>query len=468
LIIGGERQTSETVITVRAPYDDRAMGQTNLATAEQVEQAIAAATAAAAVLAKLPSYQRAEILLQAAALLRENAAELVDLLAGEAGKPIKAAQVEVGRAAQTFTIAAEESKRRGGEVVPLDLDPTGENRIALVRRFPIGPITAITPFNFPLNLAAHKLAPALAVGNPVVLKSAPQTPLITARLGEILLQAGWPPAGLSVISCTNEVAQALVTDPRMKMLSFTGSVAVGWQLRQLAADRRVTLELGGNAAVVVHQDADLDFAAERCAVGGFGYAGQSCISVQRIYVHRPVYDEFMTRLLAATARMSVGNPWDPQVDVGPMINAREAQRAVDWIQEAITQGATLLMGGQRQGALLWPTVLADVSPTMKVSCQEIFAPVVAVSIYDTWEAVYQYINDSAYGLQTGIFTRDVQAIFQAYETLQVGGVVAGDIPTYRADHLPYGGVKQSGQGREGLRYAMEEMTELKSLVIKWR
>lgn len=466
ILVGGEWHRGSEQIEVVSRFTGEPLGTTYLASSAQVEEALVAASASASQFATLPTYRRAEILSRAATELRHRQEELTRLIVAEVGKPVKAARIEASRAVQTFTVAAEEAKRLYGEVLPLDLDPASEGRVALVRRFPIGPVTAITPFNFPLNLVAHKIAPAGAVGNPILLKPAPQAPLVSLVLAEVLLQAGWPAEALSVLPCNNEVAAALITDKRVKMLSFTGSAAVGWKLKQLASDKRVVLELGGNAGVAVHSDADLDFAAERCVTGAFAYAGQVCISVQRVYIHRPVYNQFLDRLVAATKRLKLGDPDDETTDIGPMISDAEAERAETWVKEALDNGARLICGGGRRGRLFEPTILTEVDPEMRIYCCEVFAPIVIVAPYDEFDEALELINDSAYGLQAGIFTNDIQAIFKAYERLDIGGLVAGDIPTYRAEHMPYGGTKQSGVGREGIRYAMEEMTQLKTLILK--
>jgi glyceraldehyde-3-phosphate dehydrogenase (NADP+) len=391
--------------------------------------------------------------------------ELAELITLEAGKPIRDARTEVTRAITTFTVAAEEAKRMGGELLPLDWLSGSENRWAIVRRFPIGPILGITPFNFPLNLVAHKVAPALASGNPIIIKPAPQTPLSALRLGEIVQQAGWPESGLSVLPCSNDVAGQMLADERIRMLSFTGSAEVGWMLKARVPKKKVVLELGGNAAVIVHEDADLDYAARRSVQGGFGYAGQTCISVQRIYVHESVAEPFLTRVLDGVRNLIVGDPREETTDVGPMISVTAAERAERWIREAVEAGAKVLVGGERSGAFLMPTVLTDVTPEMKVSCEEVFAPVVVVSRYADFEEAIRQVNASRYGLQAGVFTRDVKRIFRAYEAIDVGGLIINDVPTYRADHMPYGGVKESGFGREGVRYAIEEMTEPRVLVM---
>ena len=331
--------------------------------------------------------------------------------------------------------------------------------------FPLGPIAGITPFNFPLNLVAHKVAPAIAAGCPLVLKPAPQTPLTALLLAEAVQQAGWPDGGLNVLPLSNEDAGLLVTDERIKLISFTGSAAVGWQIKKNCGKKKVVLELGGNAGVIVHSDADLAYAADRCVVGGFSYAGQTCISVQRILVERSAFAEFTDHLLEGVKKLKTGDPLDDSTDLGPLIRESDAVRASDWIQEAVRGGARLLCGGQRQGPVLEPTVLTGTRPEMKVNCQEIFAPVVTVEPYDDFNQALRQINNSPYGLQAGIFTRDAKLIFNAYEELEVGGLIAGDVPAFRIDHMPYGGVKDSGLGREGLRYAIEEMTEPKLLVM---
>jgi acyl-CoA reductase-like NAD-dependent aldehyde dehydrogenase len=337
-----------------------------------------------------------------------------------------------------------------------------------VRRFPLGPIAGITPFNFPLNLVAHKVAPAIASGCTMVLKPAPQTPLTALLMAEAVQQAGWPDGALNVLPLSNEDAGLLVTDERLKLISFTGSAAVGWDVKRRAGKKKVTLELGGNAGVIVHSDADLTYAAERCVTGGFAYAGQSCISVQRILVERSVFEKFTELFVAGVKKLRTGDPLEESTDVGPLIRESDAIRASDWIQEAVRGGARLLCGGQRQGSILEPTVLTRTRPEMRVNCQEIFAPVVTIESYDDFSDALKQINNSPYGLQAGIFTRDAKLLFSAYEELEVGALMAGDVPTFRIDHMPYGGIKESGSGREGLRYAIEDMTEPKLLVMNLR
>ena len=368
----------------------------------------------------------------------------------------------------TFTVAAEESTRIYGEYLPLDWQEFTAGRWGIVRRFPLGPLSGITPFNFPLNLVAHKVAPAIAAGCSMVLKPAPQTPLSALLLAEAVQQAGWPDGGLNVLPLSNEDAGVLITDERIKLISFTGSAPVGWQIKKNAGKKKVILELGGNAGVIVHSDADLQYAADRCVAGGFAYAGQTCISVQRILVERSVYGKFTDLLLDGVKKLRLGDPLEESTDLGPLIRESDAARASDWVQEAVRGGARVLCGGQRKGSVLEPTVLTGTRPEMKVNCQEIFAPVVTVEAYDHFDDAVRLVNSSPYGLQAGLFTRDAKLLFNAYEELEVGGLIAGDVPAFRIDHMPYGGIKDSGLGREGLRYAIEEMTEPKLLVMNLR
>jgi acyl-CoA reductase-like NAD-dependent aldehyde dehydrogenase len=453
---------------IRAPYDDAVIAQVFQGTRADAELAIASAVKAFGTTRRLPAFERQRVLRRVAQSISQQKDEFSRTLAQEAGKPIKAARTEVDRAVFTFNVAAEESTRIYGEYLPLDWQEYTVGRWGIVRRFPLGPIAGITPFNFPLNLVAHKVAPAIAAGCPLVLKPAPQTPLCSILLAEAVQQAGWPDGGLNVIPLSNEDAGLLVSDDRLKMISFTGSAAVGWAIKRNAGKKKVILELGGNAALIVHSDADLPFAAERCVAGAFAYAGQTCISVQRVLVERSVYGKFVDLLIAGASKLRVGDPMEESTDVGPLIRESDAIRAADWIQEAVRGGARLLCGGQRKGPLLEPTVLTGTRTDMKVNCQEIFAPVVTVEPYDDFDKAIRQVNNSAYGLQAGIFTRDAKLMFTAYEELEVGGLIAGDVPSFRIDHMPYGGIKDSGLGREGLRYAIEEMTEPKLLVMNLR
>lgn len=447
------------------PFTGRTIATVAQASETDLEEAIASTVEAAPVMAGMPGHARYKILQQIATLLSQRRDEIASTITAEAGKPITDAKREVDRAVQTFTVAAEESRRIAGEVVPLDWTPGSDSHVGILRRFPIGPVLGITPFNFPLNLVSHKVAPALAAGNPILIKPAPQTPLTALLLGEIALQAGLPPGGLNVVPCDNLLAERLVVDPRFKLLSFTGSAAVGWMLKAKCGKKKVVLELGGNAGVIVEPDADLDLAARRCAAGGFGYAGQTCISVQRVFVHQSVADPFTTKLLMHVARLKAGDPTDDTTTIGPLIDHAAAHRVENWINEAVAEGARVLLGGKRMGSVVEATVLSDVKPDMKVSCQEVFGPVVTVTPYSRFGDAIAMLNQSDYGLQAGVFTRDINKIFYAFRHLEVGAVLANEIPTFRSDHMPYGGVKDSGLGREGVRAAIEEMTEPKLLIV---
>jgi acyl-CoA reductase-like NAD-dependent aldehyde dehydrogenase len=456
------------LVDVHAPYDHSVIAQVYQGTRQHAEMAIAAAVKAFGTTRRLPAFERQRVLRRVAQGIAERRDEFVRTLAQEAGKPIKASRVEVDRAIFTFNVAAEESTRIYGEYLPLDWQESTAGRWGIVRRFPLGPIAGITPFNFPLNLVVHKVAPAIAAGCPLVLKPAPQTPLCALLLAEVVQQAGWPDGGLNILPLSNEDAGLLVTDERIKLISFTGSAPVGWAIKKNAGKKKVVLELGGNAGVIVHSDADLAYAADRCVAGGFGYAGQTCISVQRILVERSVCGKFTELLLAGVAKLRTGDPLEETTDLGPLIRESDAIRAEEWVQEAVRGGARLLRGGLRNGALLEPTVLTGTKPEMKVNCQEVFAPVVTVEPYDDFFAAVRQVNNSPYGLQAGLFTRDSKLLFNAYEELEVGALIAGDIPSFRVDHMPYGGIKDSGLGREGLRYAIEEMTEPRLLVMNLR
>ncbi len=466
--VDGRWREDGDVVEIRAPYDGNVIGRVVQGRHEHAEAAIAAAVKAFATTRRLPAFERQRVLRRISASILERKEEFAHTLAQEAGKPIKAARTEVDRAIFTFNVAAEESTRIHGEFLPLDWQEFTAGRWGVVRRFPLGPIAGITPFNFPINLVAHKVAPAIAAGCSMVLKPAPQTPLCSLLLAECVQQAGWPDGGLNVVPLSNEDAGLLVTDDRIKLISFTGSVPVGWDIKRRAGKKKVVLELGGNAAVIVHSDADLEYAAERCVSGGFGYAGQSCISVQRILVEHSVYGKFTDLLVAGVKKLKLGDPLDPSTDVGPLIRESDAIRTVNWIDEAVRSGARLLCGGSRKNLMVEPTVLTGTRPEMKVNCQEVFGPVVTVEPYKDFDQALRQVNNSAYGLQAGIFTRDAKLLFQAFEELEVGGVIAGDVPSFRVDQMPYGGVKDSGLGREGLRYAIEEMTEPKLMVMNLR
>jgi len=466
--VDGRWQQEGDLVDIRSPYDGSLIARVTQGRKRDAEAAIAAAVKAFGTTRRLPAFERQRILRQIVAFMIERKEEFARTLAQEAGKPIKAARTEVERAIFTFSVAAEESTRIYGEYIPLDWQEYTAGRWGIVRRFPIGPVAGITPFNFPINLVAHKVAPAIAAGCPIVLKPAPQTPLCSLLLAECVQQAGWPDGGLNVLPLSNEDAGALVTDERIKLISFTGSVPVGWDIKRRAGKKKVVLELGGNAAVIVHNDTDVPYAAERCIVGGFAYAGQTCISVQRIFVEQSVYGKFTDALVESVKQLKTGDPLDESTDVGPLIRESDAIRSAAWIDEAVRAGARLLCGGRRTNSLVEPTILTGTKPDMKVNCQEIFGPVVTVEPYKDFDQALRLVNNSAYGMQAGVFTRDAKLLFQAYEELEVGGVIAGDVPSFRIDHMPYGGVKDSGLGREGLRYAIEEMTEPKLLVMNLR
>jgi len=466
-LLDGQEIFAGKELEIRSPWDQSVIGSVREAERSHAVEAVRLLDRAFAATRKLASYERKQILEKVAASVAAAKDELAQLIVAEAGKPLKAALVEVDRAILTFTTAAEEAVREGGEVLPLDLLKGSEGRWGMVRRFPAGPVFAITPFNFPLNLVAHKLAPAIAAGCPVLLKPAPQTPLCSLRLGDFILEAGWPSEALAVLPLANEDAEFLLEhEDRLKILSFTGSAKVGWALKQKAARKRVLLELGGNAAMIVHSDwYDLAGAAQKIVAAGTSYAGQSCISVQRVYVERPIFDEFTQNAVRHAGTLVCGDPANEATDVGPVIRPSDAARIESWVDEARAAGATVLTGGSREGNMVEPTLLTGTRRSMKVLDEEVFAPVLAIEPYDDFDAVLNEVNRSRYGLQAGLMTRDAGRIFQAYEKLDVGGLIVGDTPTWRLDPMPYGGVKDSGMGREGIRYAIEEMTERKLLVM---
>jgi glyceraldehyde-3-phosphate dehydrogenase (NADP+) len=467
-LIGNQWCRTATTAAIRNPYNGQPVATICLAGKAEADEAVARAVETFPAMRRLPAHARAGALLKIAGRLAVRQDEIARTMTAESGKPVADARREVGRAVQTFTVAAEEAGRLGGEIIPMDRMPSMDRHLGLLRRAPIGPVLGITPFNFPLNLVAHKVAPCLAAGNPMVLKPAPQTPLTALLLAEIVLETDLPPGALSVVPCENAVAEQMVTDERFKAVSFTGSAAVGWMLKAKSGKKRVLLELGGNAGVIVEPDADLELAAARCAVGGYAYSGQTCISVQRIFAHESVYDRFVEQFVARVKALKTGDPAEETTVIGPLIDEAAAKRVEQWIQEAASQGARVLTGGKRTGSVVEATVLANVTPAMKVSCREVFGPVVTVSRYTQFDDALASLNDSEYGLQAGVFTQNVDRIFRAFRELEVGAVLANEIPTFRAEHMPYGGVKDSGFGREGVRYAIEEMTELKLLILNLR
>lgn len=466
MLLAGSWTESASPLDVVNPYDGSVVATTFLAGEAERERATEAAVAAAPAMRGLAAYERAAILARAGEELGRRREEIGRTIAGEVGKPIRDALAEADRGVQTFQAAAGEARRIAGEEVPIDLAPHGKGRIAFTRRFPIGPVAAISPFNFPFNLAAHKLAPAVASGNPVVLKPASKTPLSALILAEALDRAGLPKGALSVLPMSREVGDRMVTDDRFRLLTFTGSSTVGWGMKARAGRKRVLLELGGNAGVIVDETADLEQAAVRVAAGGFALAGQSCISVQRVYVHRRLYERFASLLVDTVEALKVGDPLDPATDVGPMIDVGEAERIDGWVLEAVRGGARVLTGGKRLGGALYaPTVLADVAAEAKVCAEEVFAPVVGLFPFDDFDRAIEEVNRSPYGLQAGVFTNDLSHTLAAFDRLEVGGVMLNDVSSWRMDAMPYGGVKHSGLGREGPRYAIEEMTETKIVVF---
>jgi len=467
LFIDGRAATGAGKLVVTDKYTGEGFAEVALAGRTDVDAAMLAAGRAAATMAAMPAHRRGEILARAAALLRERREDFAQTIVVEAGKARKYARAEAERGAQTFAIAAEEAKRIHGETVPLDAVPPGEGYFGFYLRRPVGVVVAISPFNFPLNLVAHKVAPALAAGNAVVLKPASTTPVTALKLGEVLAAAGLPAGALNVVvGSGSTVGEQLVADPRAAKITFTGSAAVGRRLTAVAGIKKLTLELGNTSPVVIAADADLDLAAQKCAVGAFYNSGQVCISVQRIYCDREVFPAFRDRFVAATRAMVVGDPKDENVDVGPMIDESEARRIEGWIGEARAAGAELLTGGRRERAVVWPTVLAGVTREMKVVAEEAFAPVASLIACDDFDRALAEADSTPYGLQASVFTRDLDRVLRAVRRLDFGGVIVNDAPSFRADHMPYGGTRQSGLGREGVRFAVEDMTNIQMVAIR--
>ena len=453
-------------LSVTDKFSGTEVTQVALADATAIDRGIAAAAAAAPAMAKLAAYERQAVLDHCVMRFRERAEELALLLCIEAGKPIRDARGEVTRLIDTFRIASEEAVRMHGALQTLDISPRARGYRGMWKRVPIGPCSFISPFNFPLNLAAHKIAPALAVGCPFVLKPASRTPLGALVIGEVLAETALPEGAFSILPCTRDGADLFTTDDRLKLLSFTGSPDVGWDLKARAGKKKVVLELGGNAAVIVDHDTRIDDAVDRIVFGAFYQSGQSCISVQRILVHRSIYDDVRDRLVAKTKELVSGDPREETTFIGPMIAESEAIRLHNWIEEAVAAGARLLCGGRRQGAMLEATLLENVPRSAKVCTEEAFGPVALLSKFDDFEQAIAEVNDSRFGLQAGVFTRDFYKVQRAWDELEVGGVIVGDVPSYRVDNMPYGGVKDSGLGREGVIFAMEDMTEIRNLVIR--
>jgi acyl-CoA reductase-like NAD-dependent aldehyde dehydrogenase len=454
-------------LEVRSPWDQGLVGRVTVATRADARQAVNHAAASMRRTRALPRWKRREILEDVAGSLIEQHERFAKLIVAEAGKPLRLARAEVDRAILTFKTAAEEAARLGGESLPLDLTEGNEGRWGLVQRFPVGPVLAITPFNFPLNLVAHKLAPALASGCPILLKPAPQTPFTALALGEVILKAGWPEEALAVLPLSNaDTAWLAEKEDRIKLISFTGSAKVGWELKAHSGRKRVLLELGGNAALIVHSDwHDLDDAALRTAHAAFGFAGQSCISVQRVFVERNIFQTFVWKVVEITAKLVSGDPSEEATEVGPLVRVAEAERIDAWIKEAVEAGAKLIAGGERNGSMITPAILTATKAGMKVRDEEVFGPVVVIEPYEDFEEALAEVNHSRFGLQAGLLTRDAGRILTAYRELEVGALIVGDTPAWRVDAMPYGGVKESGLGREGIRSAIEEMTEPRMLVM---
>jgi acyl-CoA reductase-like NAD-dependent aldehyde dehydrogenase len=466
LYLANEAKQPNADLEVTDKYSGEVAFRCALADAATIDSGIAAAVEAAGPMAKLASYERQAVLQHCVDRFTQRFDELAFALCVEAGKPIKDSEGEVTRLIDTFRIAAEESVRMTGEVQPLDISPRARGYQGMWKRVPIGPCSFISPFNFPLNLAAHKIAPAIAAGCPFVMKPASRTPLGALIIGEVLAETDLPKGAFSILPAHRDGADLFTTDERLKLLSFTGSPVVGWDLKAKAGKKKVVLELGGNAAVIVDRDSDLDDAVERIVFGAFYQSGQSCIGVQRIIVHADIYDELRKRLVRKTKTLVAGNPHDRETFIGPMIDVKEAQRLDNWIGEAVEAGATLLCGGKREGAMLEATLVEGVDRHSTLYREEAFGPVAILSSFTRFDAALDEVNDSKYGLQAGIFTRDLFKALDAWDRLEVGGVVINDVPSYRVDNMPYGGVKDSGLGREGVRFAMEDMTEIRNLVIR--
>lgn len=461
----GEWRESGNRLDVVNPHDDTIVGTTSYATASDLEDAITAAECAFRELRVMSTYERAGALSKLAGLLEKRQEEIAVLIARESGKPLRDARVEAMRGVFTIQIAAEEAKRIEGEMIPLDLLPTSKGRFGITRKVPVGPIAGISPFNFPLNLALHKIAPAIASGNPIVLKPPTHDPLTMLTFAEMVHEVGLPAGSVSIMPMDRTVGDRLVTDDRFKLLSFTGSPDVGWDMKSRAGKKKVVLELGGNAGVAIDESADIDNAVARVRAGAFAYSGQVCISVQRVYVHEARYEEFCQKLVDAVATLKAGDPVDPETEIGPMIDDKAASRIQSWVDAAVTEGARVLTGGKSKGRFFEPTIIVDADPASFVCSREAFAPIVTVFPAPDWTSALDKINDSVFGLQAGVFTASLENALRAFDTLDVGGVIVNDIPVYRIDHMPYGGVKDSGLSREGLRYAIDDMTETRLMVL---
>ncbi|MDA0986784.1 MAG: aldehyde dehydrogenase family protein [Bacteroidetes bacterium] len=463
--VGGKHVSSDDKHFVVDPYTGSTVGITSLATQEDINSALDFAVEAFQIMKSMSSYNRAELLLNIAKRITNKKDFLANLISAEAGKPIKLAHLEVQRAISTFTIASEEAKRIQGEVIPLDNVQNSNVSKGILTRHPIGVLLSITPYNYPLNLLVHKIAPAIACGNSFIIKPAPQTPLTALVLGEILLEAGVPEKTINILPCTNELAEKLITDDRVKIVSFTGSAKVGWMIRQLASNKKNILELGGNAASIIDETSDIDDAVLKSVKSAFAYAGQVCIKLQRILIHEDIYPEFAMKFVEETSKLIIGSPANEDTFVGPMISVTEADRVHNWIMEAKKQGANILWGGNKKGSIIMPTIFENIKSNMKVWNEEVFGPVVCLKKFKTIDEAIQLVNDSKYGLQASIFSNNHASIMKASNDVEVGALIVNEAPSYRNDTMPYGGIKQSGFGREGVKYAIEEMTEPKLLIM---
>ena len=464
ILIGNELTKGTSVIPVVNPFTGEPFAEVCLADSIEIDKAINLAEEAFKKTRVLPSYQRSRICAEVASGIQDRSDEFSKIIAQESGKPLIYARAEVARSVSTFEIASQEALRLDGEMLTLDITESAHGKAGLTRRFPIGPIAGISPFNFPLNLVAHKVAPALACGNPIIIKPASSTPLTALLLGEIVQNTQAIEGSLSVLPCTSKNATPLVEDPRLKMVTFTGSPKVGWDIKKRAGRKKVVLELGGNAGVIVEPDAEIDLAAKKIAFGAFVYSGQVCISIQRVYIHASKYDDFLESLISETQAFRPGDPLDEKVTMGPMIDLENAERIESWVNEAVAEGAKIQTGGKRDKSYYPPTILTHVNPHLPVACSEAFGPILIVNSYTNFNDAIKAVNNTDFGLQAGVFTNNMNKALGAFNQLDVGGVVINDIPTFRVDNMPYGGVKDSGFGREGIKYSLREMTEIKLLV----
>lgn len=462
-IAAGEKKISNDVLPVTNPYNTKEFAHTYKAGKTDIEDAIIKMKNQFNITRVMSSMEKADILNKVAKNLTDNKEKFAQIIAQEAGKPIRDARIEAGRAALIFAASAEEAKRIGGEVLPADVEPKGIGKMAVTKRFPIGIILGITPFNFPLHLVAHKMAPAIAAGDPVIIKPASKTPLSALMLGYAVIEAGWE--AVSVLPCETALAEDMVKDDRIKMLTFTGSDVVGWSLKAKSGKKKMALELGGNAAVIIHEDADIEKAAVRCVAGGFAYAGQVCISLQRIYAHSKIYDKFKNSLIEKTKKITIGDPLDEKTDLSCVIDESNLKRLEEWTKEAQDQGGKILCGGKKEGTVFHPTIMENVPRNCSVVSKEVFGPIVVLEKYDDFDEVIKKVNSSRYGLQAGVFTNKINLILKAFNEIEVGGLMVNDVPAFRIDTMPYGGVKDSGLGREGPRWAIFEMTEVKVMVL---